>query len=187
MRPAQPARHGSSLIEVLAAITAGSVIFGLAVVAAYGLLRMEKNLRTERQTWASLGRLAEQFRDDAHAAQTVTMTSPAAREAQEPAPGGTEPQAAWTFHLAGDRQAEYAVTAGGVRRIERSAGKVASREDYWLPPGTTARLEVLGGSGRVALRIVPQQLEGRPVAAQPMRIEALVGFDHRFANKGRKP
>lgn len=188
MRPAQRSRQGASLIELLAAITVGSVVFGLALVLAHGFLRMENNLRAERQTWAALGRLAEQFRDDAHAAQTVAMPEPKPEGAKRTATSTAEPGAAWSFQFASGRRAEYVVAAAEVTRIERVRGTVTSRESYPLPPGTTARLEPpAAGTRRVALRIVPEELAVRQPAAQPVRIEALVGFDHRFASKGGKP
>lgn len=181
-------RHGWSLIEVLTATTLGGIILGLAVVLAHGFFRLEENLRSERQTWGSLNRLAEQFREDAHAATAVALFEPKSRPPQAEADGKVERGAAWTFRLAGDRQVEYAVSSQGVTRIERVAGKVLGRERYALPAGTTARLEPPAPHGAlVALRIAPEEVADRQPGAQPMRIVALVGFDHRCARQGGSP
>lgn len=188
MRAPQRTRQGWSLIEIVAAITVGSVIFGLALVLAHGFLRMDTSLRMERQTWASLARLAEQFRDDAHAAHAVAAPAPNPAGAKPVDSRAEYPGATWTLRLADDHRAEYTVAGEEVTRIEHAGGKVVSRERYVLPPGTIAKLEPpAAGSRRVALRIVPQEIAGRQPAAQALRIEALVGFDYRFASKGAQP
>lgn len=188
MKSSRAVRQGWSLIEVVTAVTLGSVIFGLAMVVAHGFFRLDQSLQTERQTWASLDRLADQFRDDAHAAKSVALAEPKRGAAKAGSDADAGSLAVWTFHLAGQRQAQYTVSTGGVTRIERVAGKVLSREGFSLPPGATAKLELPAPPGRlVALRIVPEELGGRAPAAQPMRIMALVGFDHRFASKGAQP
>ncbi len=188
MRSLHRSRQGWSLIEVLTAATVGGIIFGLAVVVAHGFFRLEENLRSERHTWGSLNRLAEQFREDAHAARAVVLSQPKSQPPQPGADGKVEPGAAWTFRLAGNRQVEYAVSDQGVTRIERVAGKVLGRQRYALPAGTTARLKPPAPPGAlVALRIVPEALADRQPAAQPMQIVALVGFDHRFARQGVSP
>jgi len=188
MKHRHSGRHGWSLIETIAAVTVGSVVFGLAVAIAHTFFRLDQNLQTERQTWASLNRLAEQFREDAHAAEAVTAPGQRPLTAKVPAKGDTGPPPAWIFHFPANRQVEYSATGEGLARIERVGDKVVSREGYVLPPGTLVKLQPPGPSSRmVVLQLVLSESVGRKPAAQPLRIEAAAGLDRRFASKGGRP
>lgn len=169
-------------------MSVGSVIFGLAIAVVHTCFRLDANLRRERQAWASLERLGEQFRDDAHAAEAVAVAFPGRESSTPVAQGDATPPAAWIFRLPGNRQVEYSVSAEGIARIERVANKVRSRERYALPPGINAKLDLpVPPSRRIVLRLAPAESAGRQPAAQPLRIEALVAFDRRFAPKGDRP
>ena len=61
-------RRGYTLIEMIVVMTAGTVLMGIAVTLLCALLRAEGTGRALVERSASLGRLADQFRRDVHAA-----------------------------------------------------------------------------------------------------------------------
>ncbi len=170
-------RNGWTLIEVVAALTVATAMFGLVFTLIHGFFRLERRSREDLQSRSSLARLAGQFRDDVHAAQTLSAL---------PGPGSAAP-ASWDLRLDGDRKVEYRVAEEGLDRVERVGDRVQRRELYRLPAGMVAAVELPSEkTGAFAvLRIAPDGAAPRDPGSQPLRIEAAPGFDHRFETRGR--
>jgi hypothetical protein len=157
-------------MEMMAALTVGSVLLGIAVSVIAVLMRVERTGREQLHQDAVTVRLAEQFRDDVHAA---TRLIPA--EAGKKGP--------WQVILSPERTVTYRVLPEAVERDETVAGKVVRHESYTLPAGWSVHL------------IVPAK-EQPPLASlivvslgtskdRDVRIDAVVGRDHRFTTSPR--
>lgn len=169
-------RYGFSLIEVIGALTAGSVMVGVAVGVLYMLFRMDDVAREHLHQGTVLCRLAEQFRRDVNAATAVSED-------------GDDSGTSWKFVMAAEHTVVYSLEAGGVARTETAAGEKPRRESYRLPSGMAAsmRIDKETSATIVSLLVVPVA-EGSVAedAAPPGRREAvfdaLLAADHRFEN-----
>ena len=160
-------RRGFTLIEMLAAITVGSVMLGIGVGILHVLLRAEGTGRERVHQTQVLSRLAEQFRSDVGAAVR-----------QIPAQGDRPKQ--WQFALADNRTVTYRALPGEVRRDERTADKLVRQESYALPEGYTAVISVEREAKPAVASLVIAR-EPTPLAAgREMRVAARLGKDHRF-------
>ncbi len=177
-----PLRRGFSLIEMLAALTVGSVLMGIAVSILAMLMRIERGGREQLHQDMVTARLARQFRDDVHAATRL-------------APAEAGGKGSWQLVLAPDHTVTYRALPEVVERDEAEAGKPARHESYTLPAGWSARLIAPAGAGpplaSLDVGVVPPSVDvGVAVVLPPrgdsttvaptVRIEALVGRDHRF-------
>ena len=116
IRGDRPARRGSSLIELLVVITVVAVLLGLCAVTIQVLLRVEADAQARRSASATLGRLADQFREDVHACDVAEV---------RPAAG---------LRLSRDRGVAitYQAREGRVERVEAVAGQASRYESYDL-------------------------------------------------------
>lgn len=158
-------RRGFSLLEVLVALTVGSVVVGVAVGMLPLLLQTEQTGRDRTAEARILARLAEQFCSDVAAAVRQT---PGAR------PGERQ------FVLAGDRLTTYRVAPGKVQRDERVAGKPVRRESYVLPSGWSAAITVRSEAAAAVATLVIADNGEIPAAGRELHIAAVLGKDHRF-------
>jgi prepilin-type N-terminal cleavage/methylation domain-containing protein len=170
-------RRGFTLVEVLVVITVSSVIMGIAVTLLYGLLLTQRTARDHLHRCHELDRLAEQFRRDVHLATTHN---------------GADLTAGWQCHLPADRTVTYRAEPGGLVRVEHQGQVVRQRESFALPPNSVASIEVTNsrkdgrGPAIASLLVTPAgdnpgtSAQGPP-AARPVRIDAVLGRDHRFS------
>jgi type II secretory pathway pseudopilin PulG len=165
-----PKRPGFTLVELLTVITGLTVVLGGAAVLMQFLLGVSGEVRDRTHTVVTLGRLAEQFRQDAHNARG------------EPRIAADEQAVA--FDLPAEGPIRWAIDEhGDLCRWENAGSKAARQNTYRLPKGTTATYELQGqGPARiVALRIVS------PDAVGPtLTIEAFVGRDDKLAMEEKK-
>ncbi len=148
-------RRGFSLVETLVVMSIGTVVLGIAVSMLHVLMRAERSGRDHAAQTGILARLAEQFREDVHAAVGQT-------------PGPLKD--GWKFALPNDRTVVYRTLPGELRREESVAGKPLRQESYVLPDGCTAAI--------AANKAMPPLIE---LAVGPkIRIAAVLGRDHRF-------
>jgi len=161
-------RRGISLIEMIAVMGVGAVMMGIAVTLLYGLLRAEGSGREHLRHSSVLGRLADQFRRDVHAAKTVAAAADGEGRQFELAPG---------------RTVTYRLESGTLTRTEQVDGTVERRESYALPPGTTATIEIPTNTqpAIVSLRITPVAEASGAVGGRAIRVNAVLARDHRFA------
>jgi hypothetical protein len=153
--------------------TITSAILAGTALLMHAVLEMDVEVRQRTQTVNTIGRLAEQFRRDAHQAAGDPILSADRRGAE--------------FHLPGGRVITWQIDdSRGLIRTQRGAGiPPAVRENtYTLPPGTTAALELQspGASRIVTLRIDSPGTSGPAVA-----IEALTSRDARRAIEEETP
>jgi prepilin-type N-terminal cleavage/methylation domain-containing protein len=177
-------RRGYTLVEMIVAMTIGTVIVGISVGMLHLLLRTERMGRDRVPQTRILARLAEQFRNDVAAAVRQTHD---ARQTE------------WWFTLTGDRVANYRLLPGAVQRHELLADKPVRQESYVLPSGCSARivmeeahtpavvnLVIMGATGAASASskgtlAEPVAPEGMSQAAgREMRVVAVLGKDHRF-------
>jgi prepilin-type N-terminal cleavage/methylation domain-containing protein len=167
-------RRGFTLVEMIIVITAVAVILAITTVLMHFVLQMDSEVRQRTRAVTNVGRLAEQFRRDAHAAIADPIVTADHRAAE--------------FHLADGKVIKWqADDARGLVRTEPLAGagdhagvvSAANREDsFALPPGTTATLELQPPG---AARIVTIRIDSPRGGGPSMAIEALASRDRRFA------
>ena len=159
-------RRGYSLVEVIVVMATASVLLGLTVTLLYTLFRAERGGRDQVRHYTALGRLAEQFRRDVHAA-----TAADAIENQE-----------WEFSLSDNRTVTYRMEPGRVIRLEQAGEASPRRESFALPPGMTAAVEIDTDAEPTFARlvIVPAPAGPERPRGRPMQIDAMLGRDHRF-------
>ncbi|WP_169974842.1 hypothetical protein [Tautonia rosea] len=156
----------ASLIEVLAAMTVISVLFGTTASLTALMFRLERLGRDDLAATMTEGTLASDFRADVHAATRV--------EVEEDDPDQI------VLIGPGDRKTTY-------RRQERSLIRKAlwpdepeRRERYRLRPGTVVRWEREDSDVFPVISLVlevPGTIEGD---RRSVRIESTLGRDHRF-------
>ncbi len=162
-----PRRRGFTLVEMLAALTVGSVLLGIAVSILALLMRIERIGRDQVHQDAVTARLAQQFRDDVHAAARL-------------APAEAGKQGVWRLVLTPDHTVTYRALPELVERDETVAGKPVRHESYTLPAGWSARL-IAPAEGRPPLAsLSAASLETPGPKDRDVRIDAVVGKDHRF-------
>jgi len=159
-------RPGYSLIEVIVVMVTASTMMAVTVALLYGLLRAERGTRDHIRHSTALGRLADQFRRDVHAA----VAPPAAEER------------GWRLVLAPGETVVYRAEPGRMDRLRKTGENLQQRESFALPPGTTATIETssAGDIRTAGLLIAPNGAEPKRSSAQPIRFDAVVGRDRRF-------
>jgi type II secretory pathway component PulJ len=161
-------RRGYLLIEMLVAVTAASLVLGLSVGALALLFRLERTGREHVHHAASLGRLAEQFRNDVHAAIP---------QALDKTPG----KDGWRFAIAPDRAVRYSITPESVEREETAAGKTVGRESYAIPSNTTARFDAASDGNTKIVRLIVSPDSTPAAIRREIHIEAVLGRGRRFS------
>ncbi|MCD4728551.1 MAG: prepilin-type N-terminal cleavage/methylation domain-containing protein [Pirellulales bacterium] len=168
-------RRGFTLIEMVSAITAATVLMGIAVCLLCVLMRAEGNGREHLQRNNSLDLLADRFRRDVHAAVDVP-------EIMESSGAGD----VWVFPLAADPAShcvEYDARGGFVTRKEHGLEKPDRWETYVLPKGCSARIETETAADGRLVRLVITPKDVSVAGGRKLRIEAVLGRDHRFARR----
>lgn len=172
-------RFGYSLIETLVVIAGAGVVLATAVGLLHSIFRVDRTTRDRATDQQTLRRLAADFRDDAHAAVKLTPVEAVAEGKKLPA---------WEFQLPqADRKVRYQATANRLLREEQLGGKAVRREVYRMPPGSTASISQENGPPALAtLRVAPSSAGENTTGGLPLRIEAALASDHRFAKAGGK-
>jgi hypothetical protein len=173
-------RGGYMLVELAAAIAAGSALTAVAVGVIYLLIDLERTSRDQFRQALAAASLSEEFRRDVRAATALDL--PEKRDAPGQAGGGGRTEPDWQFRFPDRRLVEYRVADGELRRAEYDGEKLLRRESYRLPPGTEASIERSDVDGRtlVSLRIAPPRNASREPVSRPCRIDAVLAADRRF-------
>lgn len=165
-----PRRRAFTLIELVTAITILSALMALAMGLLHLVFRVEERCREAENRQRMLGSLAQQFREDVHAAGAWTP---------EPA------QARWQFVLGPEHEVVYRRESERLLRLETVAGRLRRQESYAVP--AEVRLECLADAApdSASPRLLTLRLASEPGAAsEPIwkecRIEACLGLDHRL-------
>ena len=172
-------RGGYMLVELAAAIAAGSAMMAIAVGVIYLLIEAERTSRDQFRQASAIARLSDDFRRDARAATALDVPQKLDAPTQV---GGTRAEPDWRFRFPDGRVVEYRVDGRFLRRAERHGDQLLRRESYRLPPGTEASIERKRTDGRtlVRLQIAPRHDTLREPQPRPCRIDAMLAADHRF-------
>jgi hypothetical protein len=175
--------RGTSLIEVVIAMTVASVMLATGMAAIHLLLRAERGASKNVWSGMTLTRLSRDLRSDVHAAKNVAIIPPDASHGQRlemaSAEGGT---------------VTYEIAPGSVSRIVESADKVRERERFRFPETVEMTLQQLLNPDRVRLELVlPRSAtaaavkttnQAAPSSSRTIHIEAVMFRDHRFISAG---
>lgn len=155
-----------TLVEVLMATTVTSVLMLTAMTFFAMLWRAEQHGRQNLADAHTLARLARQFRDDIHAANSVS-------DPQDNASAPLE------LHLPERMTVDYAISPGGLLRTERLGADVRRREDYRLPESRQVRWNVTGEGSLtlVGLSLLPSDEVARRGTTRIWRVEAMLNPD----------
>jgi prepilin-type N-terminal cleavage/methylation domain-containing protein len=160
-------RRGFTLIEMVIVITVSAVLMGIGTGILCMLLQSERLARRDLHAGTSVARLAEQFRQDVHAAAR--------------APRNLD-RASCRLQLPPDRKVVYLFKPGIASRTEWGSNEVLLRqESYELPAEVVARVEVSADSRPAVACLLLEQPHGGP-----WRVEAVVGRDGRFTKKPQR-
>jgi prepilin-type N-terminal cleavage/methylation domain-containing protein len=154
-------RRGFTLIEMVVVITVSAVLMGIGTGILALLLRSQRLAHDDLDHGRSVARLAEQFRDDVHAATGTPQYLPDRSD--------------WQWQLPSGRTVVYHLAPGVVGRREWFGAKLYRQESYALPAEVAARIEVSADPRSLACLLLDQ-----PGGSQ-IRVEAVVRRDHRFS------
>jgi len=165
-------RLGFTLIETLVVIAGSAVVLATATALLHSMFKVDQATRQHAAGQQTLRRLAEDFRDDAHAAVKLS----AVESADKKSPG-------WEFQMTEPGQkVRYEAHPDRLTREEHAAGKVLRRDAYRLPAGSTATIRQESGTPEFAiLRVAASSPVDGHVGGLPIRVDAALGSDHRFA------
>ncbi|NQT11818.1 MAG: prepilin-type N-terminal cleavage/methylation domain-containing protein [Planctomycetes bacterium] len=171
-------RRGYTLIEMVAVLSVGTVVMGVAVGLMLMLLRVERDSRMEVAERGAVNRLADQFRRDVRAADRLTPTE---------SPEGEDAPFAWQLSVEAGRVVEYRAEPGALVRAERADEKVLGRESYRLPALATVSIDLVGekAPGIVRLRITPGGDRPPSSIGQGLAIDAALARDRRFVKQNQ--
>jgi prepilin-type N-terminal cleavage/methylation domain-containing protein len=161
-------RRGFTLIEMIAAISISAVLTGIAMSLLVVLLQVERTGRAHVEENRTIYDLSDQFRRDVRAAErAVTNQGKKSSDILELSQGST--------HIV-----HYEPAAGGVERLETVDGKTIRRESYALPSDWSAAIDVPSKTQpeRVCITLAPKDASLR--VTREVRVEAMLGQDHRF-------
>ncbi len=172
MRRTVVKKSGTMLVEVILCMVIGMVLLGIITTIFVRVVVMNPAAREHLETTTTLGRLAEQFRRDVHAALEAT---PSAADA---------PPARLTLQCPGDARIEYELAGDGVRRTRFEGDQVRQREHFMLGGMKVTGWEVQTSSREVSLivgRLLQRDVDDAATVRYRFPITSKLARDHRFA------
>ncbi|MFZ1936615.1 MAG: type II secretion system protein [Thermoguttaceae bacterium] len=166
-------RRAYTLIEMIVAISVAATLTGIAMCLLLVMFRSEQNGRTQLAQAESLERLADQFRQDVHAAVA------------QPVVNGNN-QHEWQFDLGENRIVQYTIADDILSRERHSGSKDVQRGSFRLPKDSSVAIAVDRATSPavVSLTIEPGDASLRP--GHPVRIDAALGRDLRFTERQKE-
>jgi prepilin-type N-terminal cleavage/methylation domain-containing protein len=167
-------RPAFSLIEVAIAISILSVVLALSMTTIVALFRVERQFADDARHERAIGRLASQFRDDAHLATAAELDS------------------GCKLAHPGEREVEYTFADSGITRVVNQGGKTVHRDSFLLGRGA---LVSFGFAADVPDRRLLQLQIGpasdlqspRASSIRPLTIEAAIQIRGRQVSEERQP
>lgn len=152
--------RGFTLVEMVAAISVGSVLLVLATGVVQRAMKLDSQWHAHADATRALTRLSRDLRRDAHEANSVTVS-------QEP----LEMQ----FSLPNGQTVRYTVAATEIVRESLTAGAEPQREYYKKPSDYHAAITTLSSPERIDVQVTRDvKLVGEPPRVV-MHVEAQVG------------
>jgi hypothetical protein len=173
-------RTAMSLVELVAAVSACSVILTTCAVLLHRVMRADSDSRSFGDIERNAARLSNQFRDDVHQASAASLDH-----------SKTSNEVVLKLKLPKDQSLEYRCTAGRVLRMLTQNGKIAAREEFGFPEQSEFAVQERDSPKRIILSITTQQKaiagDVRPLKtyhAMPisLQVEAVVNRDDFSAN-----
>ncbi len=166
-------RRAFTLVEMIVAISVGATLMGIAMSLLLVMFRTEQNGRSQLAQAESLERLANQFRQDVHAA--IGRTVPSGKDLHD-----------WRFDLTANRSVQYRVAENAISREQRSGAKQVRRESFRLPQDSTVAIAVdrAANPPLVSLTIEAGGTSSQPGC--PFRVDAVLGRDLRFSGRRKE-
>jgi type II secretory pathway component PulJ len=173
-------RRGLSLIELVAAVSACSVILTTCAVLLHRVMRADSDSRSFGDIERTAARLSNQFRDDVHQASAASLDH-----------SKTDNEVVLKLKLPKDQSLEYSCAAGRVLRMLTQNGKAGAREEFVFPQQSEFAVQERDSPKRIILSITtqPKAVAGdvRPLKtyhAIPinLQVEAVVNRDDFSAN-----
>jgi CxxC motif-containing protein len=173
-------RPALSLIELVAAVSACSVILTTCAVLLHRVMRADSDSRAFGDIERNAARLSNQFRDDVHQASVASLDH-----------SKTDNEVVLRLKLPEDQSLEYSCAAGRVLRMLTQNGKIAAREEFGFPEGSEFAIQERDSPKRIILSITtqPKTIAGdvrslKTYHAIPisLQVEAAVNRDEFSAN-----
>ena len=152
-------RNGSTLIEVMLSLTAGSVIMMLAIKLVHQTFQLSTQTSARVDLSHSLNRLARQFRNDVHLASSIQVTSNDSLNTENS--DGTK--------------VAYKVKNGLVLRAQTDAAKIETFEQYSLISDSRVAFERAINPERCQLIVENSSSSSGSVPKLHLNVSALVG------------
>lgn len=165
-------RRGTMLVEVMTCMVIGMILIGVITTIFVRVVVMDPAAREHLATTTTLGRLAEQFRRDVHAALDATPM----------AANPLVPQL--SLQGPGDLRIEYEPAADGLRRTRLDGDHVIQREHFVLGDMRVTGWEVQKSNRDVSMivgRISQRDVDDAATLRYQFPITAKLARDHRFA------
>jgi prepilin-type N-terminal cleavage/methylation domain-containing protein len=171
-------RRGVSLVELLLAMTALSIILTLSVGLIHRMLRVQMQSRASADSERTALRLAGTFRRDVWQAASAAALG-----------GDAASSVLVRLELPNHRSLEYGQEAAAVVRLLKEGERIIGRERFVLPEGTVARIERESGD---LLQLSVAKAPPAPASAQNnepsdrytrdigLRVVARIGRDAAF-------
>jgi prepilin-type N-terminal cleavage/methylation domain-containing protein len=159
-------RRGFTLIEMVAVVTIGTVLMGIAVLLLHSLLKSHDSGREHINYYRTLNRLAEQFRSDAHATEKTSS-------ADDGKTFDFLPNAADSAKI------RYQLLPGRIDRTELKGEKAVRQDSYKLLPDMQAAINIQTDKDTeiASILISPNQDQTKLYHPLPVRIDAVLGRD----------
>lgn len=163
-------KSGIMLTEVMLCMAIGMVLLGIITTMFIRVEVMNPAARDHLQSTVTLGRLAEQFRQDVHAATEATASE--------------IPTARLRLQRPGDVRVEYEAVDRGLRRTMFQGDQAQQREQFVLPGMKVVGWDVRDSGREVSLtvgRLLQQAGDEQAAIRFRFLITARLARDHRFA------
>jgi hypothetical protein len=166
---------------MIVVVTIAGVLLSLTATLLGSALRVDSQLREQREVQMTLARLATRLRADAHAASRAEIL---------PAKQGAENDSGCQLTTGDGRTIRYATQVDGIVREVRSGDEVKHRDLFRLHRQTQPRFAVdeFAGRSRLTLQFNAGSDSPAPAAGQSAgAIEAIVGLHAPAAKEDEKP
>lgn len=175
MTPRSARRNGLTLVEIMAALTALTMVLGIAAALISLLFKLSDSGQKHSADEMAMARLARIFRQDARSADFL-----------ETRPSG-QPSPSITFYEIDGSTIEYLGERDGILRVVSLGGTMVEQERLALPDAAVPRFERRDDDGRTLVILAFHRGTSKTnskLANKAFRIEAMLGANTRFDPAG---
>ena len=183
--PRRKCPRGHTLVEMAVTISLISGALLLVGGLLHTMFRADRVLRGQIVARASLARLALQFRDDAHAADSAGVAAIGGAAQRD----ATEEKSTLQFDLGDGRNVSYRAENGRVEREVRRGNKTLHRETYALSRDVAVRWLIDAADSPATATMLVDRLDAvamrHDTVGPSVRVDAALGLHRRFIAKNR--